>query len=213
MARLLIIFLLSSSALLLLSNCAYNKLSKAKSTNSTTLSSTQIQPLIPALGAASKYKTEIDVLNKHFTGILVLKQTDSLTKHCVFVTELGMRMFDFSIKGDSIKADFVFDALNKPSFVKILTSNFRDILLVSSLNKKADEKHQKNKLFYWLTDGNNSIALWPGTSPYVEKLKVFSGHKKHSAINYSANYSQVKFKQHGLIKLRIELNRILEENK
>lgn len=213
MARLLIIFSLLSSALLLLNNCAYSKLSKAKSKNTLLLSADQIRPFIPAKGTASKYKTEIDVLNKHFTGIIVLKQTDSLTQHCVFVTELGMRMFDFSISGDSIKADYIFDALNNPAFVKILTANFRDILLVSVLNKKADEKQLNNRLFYWIKDENNSKALWPGTSPFIEKLIVFSGNKKHSVTTYRDNYSNVKFKQRGLIKLKIELNRISEQNK
>lgn len=213
MARLLIIFLLSGSASLLFDNCAYSKLSRAKSTNSKILSASVINPFIPELGTASKYKTEIDVLSKHFTGIIVLKQTDSLTRHCVFVTELGMRMFDFSITGDSLKADFVFDALNKPSFLKILTANFRDILLISVLDKKAEEKQMKENRFYWIKDGNNSIAVKKGASSFAEKVMVFSGSKKHSIINYDNNYNSVKFKQRGFIKLKIELNRISEENK
>ena len=45
-----------------------------------------------------KYKATIDVLKNHLTGILIVKQTDSVATHFIFVTELGMKMFDFLYK-------------------------------------------------------------------------------------------------------------------
>lgn len=212
MARLLKIFLLLSN-ILLLTDCSYTALRRAKTSGTKKLTSLLVHPVIPEDGTAVKYKAEIDVINKHFTGIIVIKQTDSLTKHCVFVTELGMRMFDFVIRGDSVKADFVFDALNKPAFVKILTANFRDILMVSVLNKNAAEKTKKNSMFYWIKDGKNSVAIWPGPSSFIEKLIVFSENRKHTITTYRDKYSNVKFKQSGLVKLKIELTGIEEENK
>jgi hypothetical protein len=208
-----IIFLLLSSVLLFTSACSYNSLHRAKTSSTQTLTSALIKPVIPEDRTSVKYKAEIDVLSKHFTGIIVLKQTDETTKHLVFVTELGMRMFDFVIKGDSVKADFVFDALNKPKFVNALTTNFRDILLISALQKNAETKKNKMGEYYWVHDAQNSIAIWKDERTFVKQVKIFSGKKKRAAINYINDYNNIKFKQSGLVKIRIELTRLIKKQK
>lgn len=210
MARLRIIFLLLSSVWLVNSSCTFNRLSKTKTISTTVVSGENLIPVISDNGTSSRYKGEIDVLNKHFTGIIVLKQTDPQTKHMVFVTELGMRMFDLVIKGDSVKADYMFDALNKPSFVTMLTQNFRDLLLVSVQNKNCEYKQDKTGAFSWIRDHNNHIAVWKDERNFATELKVFDGTKKRSVIKYENNYAAIKFKQYGFVKLKIELNKINE---
>lgn len=211
MARSRIIFLLLSS--LFITACSYNSLHRAKTSTTQALTSALIKPVIPEDRTSVKYKAEIDVLSKHFTGIIVLKQTDDQTKHLVFVTELGMRMFDFIIRADTVKADFVFEALNKPAFVTALTTNFRDILLISALQKAAETKKNKNGEFYWVKDVQNSIALWKDERTFVKQVKIFTGKKKRAMINYQNDYGTIKLKQYGLVKIRIELNRITDEQK
>lgn len=165
-----------------------------------------MKPVIPDDRTSAKYKTEIDVLNKHFTGILVLKQTDDSTKHLVFVTELGMRMFDFVIRRNTISPEFVFDALNKPKFITALTSSFRDILLIGCYNNLAEEKQNKNGLFYWVKDSQNSIAIWKDNANFATDLKVFSGKKKSSVTRYYNNYGTINYKRFGVVKLKITLS-------
>ena len=46
------------------------------------------------------YKAKINLYNKYYGGLIVLKQIDPSTAHLVFVTELGMKMFDFEIKNN-----------------------------------------------------------------------------------------------------------------
>src|ERR1041385_3947450 len=116
-----IIFLLLSS--LLLPSCLYNKITSFTKQKGVQASTRTIGSFIPT-DKAVKYKASIDVLKKHFTGIVVIKQTDTETKHLVFLTELGMRMFDFEWKRDSMKPVFVFDPLNRPNLVTALTKNF-----------------------------------------------------------------------------------------
>lgn len=209
MARWQTIFLQLSS-LLLLSSCAYKNLNKQNSSRKVFINTEVLQPLIPTNNQSAKYKAEIDVLTKHFTGIVVLKQTDESTSHIVFVTELGMRMFDFVVKGDSVKADFVFDALNKPQFVNMLTSSFRDILLIPVYSKEAEEKANKSGAYYWLKDRERSFAVWKQAGNFAQNTQVFNGKKKSSQAKYEANYSLVKYKQKGLVKLKINLIKIDE---
>lgn len=208
-----IIFLLLSS--FLLSSCAYNKLA-APSKRLAPINTGIINPVIPASGAI-KYKTSIDVLNKHFTGLIVLKQTDPDTKHLVFVTELGMRMFDFEIKGDSMKPVFVFDALNKPKLIKSLIRNFGSILLIDWFSDVAWILEKQGKEYLHLERSispfrrdTRHFFLFIDDKKYATKLQVFKKRKKESKVVYSNDYGNIKLKQYGLVKLYIEMDKINE---
>lgn len=201
-----IIFLLLSS--LLLSSCTYRQLASYKKQKELLITPENLRPVIPSSGAV-KYKASIDVLNKHFTGLILLKQTDTQTRHLVFVTELGMRMFDLEMKGDSMKPVFVFDPLNKPKLVSALVRNFKSILLIEWFNKSADVVVKSAKEALHLKLDNRHLFLFE-EGDNAEKLQVFNKHKKESKTIYSNNYGTIKLKQYGLVKLYIELEKITE---
>jgi hypothetical protein len=202
-----IISLLLSS--ILLTSCAYHKLASYKKRTDTPVASSVIKPLIPENNAV-KYKASIDVLNKHFTGLIVLKQTDPETKHLVFVTELGMRMFDFEMKGDSMKPVFVFDALNKPKLVNALVRNFETIFLVKWFNKNAEIKEKAGKEVLHLKNKKHHLFLRRNEERFVTEQRVFNKHKKETRTIYTNNYNNIKLKQYGFVKLFIELDKINE---
>jgi hypothetical protein len=205
MRRYRIISLLLSS--LILASCSYNKVASFKNKTDTPITTSVIKPVIPETNAV-KYKASIDVLNKHFTGLIVLKQTDAETKHLVFVTELGMRMFDFEMKGDSMRPVFVFDALNKPKLVSALVRNFETILLVKWFNKTAEIKEKSGKELLHLKDRKHNLFLFRNSEQYVTEQKVFNKRKKETRTIYSDNYNTIKLKQYGFVKLFIELEKI-----
>lgn len=211
MARWLTIFFLLGSFLFVFTGCSHNKLKRAVTSQTAIVTAKELNPVISTSGA-SKYKAEIDIFTRHFTGIIVLKQTDSLTKHLVFVTELGMRMFDFIIRGDSIRAAYVFEPLNKPGLINNLTADFRDILLVSIFNNKADYKIIGKKNCLVLRDKGHTLALFRDERNFANEIIVYSGKNKHSKINYLADYTSIKFRQKGMVKLKIDLNKIKEEH-
>jgi hypothetical protein len=207
MRRYRIISLLLSS--ILLTSCAYHKLASYKKKTELLIGPSALQPVIPIANSA-KYKASIDVLNKHFTGLIILKQTDAETKHLVFVTELGMRMFDFEMKGDSMKPVFVFDALNKPKLVTALVRNFETILLVKWFNKSAEIREKAGKEVLHLKDKEHHLFLFRNTEQGVTEQRVFNKRKKESRTIYTNNYNNIKLKQYGLVKLFIELDKINE---
>ncbi len=202
-----IIFLLLSS--LVFSSCAYHNLASYKKQANLTINSSNLQPVIPAAEAV-KYKASIDVLNKHFTGLVILKQTHVDTKHLVFVTELGMRMFDFEMKGDSMTPVFVFDALNKPKLVSALVRNFTAIMLIDWFNKTAEVATKSGKEVLHLRHNKYHSFLFKDSNGYTIEQRVFNKHKKETKTIYSTNYNTIKLKQYGLVKLFIELEKINE---
>lgn len=202
-----IIFLLLSS--LFFSSCVYHKLSSYKKQSDLIISQSNLQPVIPP-ATAVKYKASIDFLNKHFTGLIVLKQTDADTKHLVFVTELGMRMFDFEMKGDSMKPVFVFDALNKPELVSAIVRNFETILLFKWFNKSTEVKVKSGKEVLHLAEKRHHLFLFRNENNYCVRQLVFNKQKKETKTVYEDNYNNIKLKQYGLVKLYIEMQKINE---
>lgn len=208
MQRWPIIFLALSS--LLLSSCAFQKLAKIPKQSNLTIDQTNLKPVIPADGKSIKYKASIDFLSNHFSGMIVLKQTDQDTRHLVFVTELGMRMFDFEMKGDSMKPAFVFEPLNKPKLVSALVRNFRAILLIDWFNKNSGLLKEKDKEVLHLTNEKHDLFLTRNADRSAVEQNVFYKKKKESRTMYTKDYVSIHLKQYGIVKIFIELEKITE---
>lgn len=212
MRRLPKLYLLLSSVLLLAGCCIskYNHLTCEKKL----ITEQDIVPVIKPV-VALKYKATIDVLKNHLSGLLIVKQTDSLTRHIVFVTELGMKMFDFEAKANEINAVYVFDPLNKPKLVASLKRNFNNMLLLNAYGNTAMKcndgvfsiKKDKHKWFYTTLTQNKEVIL----------QETFYKRKRESKIEYvydsnNKTYSSIKCKQYGIIKFYFELNAITQTN-
>lgn len=230
-----IIYLLLSS-ILLLSGCAISKYKRL----SCDKSQTYIEPVfglnsrdkhhadslksmtIFKNASLQKYKVSIDVLKNHLTGLLIVKQTDSITKHFVFVTELGMKMFDFEAKNNKLKVVYVFEPLNKPLMIESLLRNFsnmfflnvQDTIVTECYNKKLPRvvkvRQAKDSWFYSSPNDDSQNII-----PRLQE--TFHKRRRASKIDYTYDktnglYTTIKAKQYGLVKFYFELNLIPPTN-
>ncbi|MCC6182127.1 MAG: hypothetical protein IT237_09850 [Bacteroidia bacterium] len=216
--------LLSSICCMFFSSCAISKYQKL--TNCTTIVADSIITPIIKSDNIVKFNTTIDVLKNHLTGIVLVKQTDSVTAHIVFVTELGMKMFDFEVKGDSMNAHYVFEPLNKPAIITVLKENFRNILLLNIKGKVLNKCTNKSKQTYLkLSLGNRqntylkiekSVALehLDKTTFHIVEQETYHGKRLNSKVIYNnmsnEGFAKARAKQYGLIKFYFELNTITE---
>lgn len=213
--------LLNSILLLSFVSC---RISKYKHINGDKVVITQ--ELIAPIFAPSqplKFKATIDVLKNHLTGLLIIKQTDSITTHFVFVTELGMKMFDFIYKENRMEAAYVFEPLNKPKLINSLMINLEDMTLIDVFNRGAGavyyENEAKLKLFKLEKTPRDKRGVYLTTDQLLHFIKqeTFNTKRKSTLINYIYNsgthsYSQIKCTQYGLVKIHIELNEIIKTN-
>lgn len=176
----------------------------------------KITPVVNPFGKAFKYSASIDVLNKHFSGIVIIKKTDSITTHVVFITELGMKMFDFEKKDTAFNAVFVFEPLNKPKLVSVLKTNFKNMLLLDAFGKEVEKGlTKKNALTYELTSYKQKQYFIVSGTNNLETQAVFFKKRRSSKISYTFNlelkeYTRLQCVQYGFVKIKIELNKILE---
>ena len=213
--RLFLKIALLLSSILFISGC---RISKYNHHNCDKISLTKdlITPVFNP-NSTLKYNARIDVLKNHLTGLIIVKQTDSITKHIVFVTELGLKMFDFELNNHEIKTAYVFEPLNKPKLIEALKRNFSNMFLLNEVEKKGRECNKNGSRFFLVSNNKFKWAyiglINDNNNLYLFLQATFHNNKRTSKINYiysdtSQSYSHITCKQYGLIKFYFELNEI-----
>lgn len=155
-------YLLISSWILLLTACtsAYKHLQKTQGDVSC------IQQFKPDFSNALYY-TEVNVVGKHLSGLLLIKQMPDSSTRMVFSNEAGFKFFDFSFEKDGgFKVYYVIEQLNKKAVITTLRKDF-EIILMHPVNMqhgfvKRDTASgnnyytfpQEKGLNYYITDSN-----------------------------------------------------------
>jgi hypothetical protein len=68
---------------------------------------------LPTLVQTGKYRTTVDVLNKHLSGILIFKWQDDQSIRTVFINEMGVTFFDLSFYADRYVYNSIMESLDK----------------------------------------------------------------------------------------------------
>lgn len=206
--------LLSSIVCLLFSSCAISKY-KHLNCDKVVLNKEYLLPVLKEKQSV-KFKTTIDVLKNHLTGIVIVKETDSITKRIVFVTELGLKMFDFEMKKNTINAVYVFEPLNKPTIIAVLKENFKNMLLLDVYDVNSGKCTNKKNEAVFVQKNMNSKRYFTTTNQNELTIQeTFHKHKRNAKITYTfyagtKNYHTIKAKQYGVVKFYFELINITE---
>jgi hypothetical protein len=181
---------------------------------SITLSRTDIEPIIRPDSAALKFHATIDLFRNHFSGILVAKQTDSLTAHLIFVSEIGMKIFDLELGKDSIHVAYAFPGLDsRPKAMELLKTDFGTIFLYGIYNHQAYVRmcFDRGYNLYWEQMGRQVEVFreegWKGKQ--LTNIKKGNRWRKATRIQYryeERKLSTVSFAHRGLFHLKIQLN-------
>lgn len=173
----------------------------------------EINPIIHET-AALLFKTKIDLYSKHFSGLILIKQTDSLTAHLTFITELGMKMFDFEIKEHKLKLLYIFEPLNKPKLIRLLQSDFELLLLQKAYNNEAGVYLGDEGICYFVNQENN-YYYFTDALHYIEKSLMKGGLFNKIKVDYgytnTHQLEQIYLKHKGLFPLKIKLIAIPNE--
>ncbi len=98
------------------------------------------------------YKTSADVIGKHISGILLIKNMPDSSTRIVFLSETGFSFFDFGFGPDSgFRVYQVTPQMNNSALIKMLRKDF-DLLLFRNMNKPGS---------YALKDSNQVYHAFP----------------------------------------------------
>jgi hypothetical protein len=112
------------------------------------------------------YKTSVDVIGKHISGLLVIKLMKDSSTRVVFINEMGYSFFDFSFPPDSsgFKVYQINPQMNKEGLIRTLRKDF-ELLMFRNMDKGKyyalmdsgllyHAFPQINGVNYYITDSN-----------------------------------------------------------
>jgi len=214
MKQLLIVcFWLSS---FIFSACQINHYNKLPFDKIVLLQSDAIPPV--SSNQTLKYKTSIDVLRNHLTGIVLAKQTRDSSLRVVFVNEFGMKYFDLEFLKEKTINHYVFEPLNKKQVLLSFSENFRNMFLFN-LYFSHSGKHTQNdqSVVYGIFNSTQKNFITVNQNKEIISQKTFRNQKIKSKISYLYNssisaYSHIYCKQYGLVSFKYDLTLIPKKN-
>jgi hypothetical protein len=135
----------SLSIILAISSCssAYKNLSVASG------NAACIQQFRPAFNSAL-YNTQVNVVGKHLSGLLLFKSMPDSSMRVVFSSEMGVKFFDFEFGADgSFSVHQVMNQLNKKAVINTLRSDFELLLMRDLQPEKAIVKTDSIDGYTW----------------------------------------------------------------
>jgi hypothetical protein len=117
-----------------------------------------------------EYKTSVDVVGKHISGLLLIKQMPDSSTRIVFTNEMGFGFFDFGFPKDSgFVLYYIVPQMNKKPLVKTLRKDFELILFRHIDDSKPVDLRDSDRIYhgfpqekginYYITDSTCSQLI------------------------------------------------------
>jgi hypothetical protein len=88
------------------------------------------------------YNTAIDLMNKHYSGITVVKPSGDGIFRVIMMTETGLKIMDIEFLSDSFPVvHYIMEAMNKKILIRTLTRDI-SLVLMNQLSNKSPEWYQ-----------------------------------------------------------------------
>lgn len=95
------------------------------------------------------YTTSVDVVGKHISGLLLIKQMPDSSTRVVFTNEAGVTFFDFAFSADgSFSARQIIKQLNKKPVIETLRKDFALVLGLPFRNGAWQAWRQGDEVYY-----------------------------------------------------------------
>ncbi len=105
---------------------------------------------------AALYNTQVNVIGKHLSGLLIIKTMPDSSIRLVFSNEAGFKFFDFGYSGNEFKVYYIYHEMNKKAVIKTLRKDF-ELVLMNRLNpQKSYVLENENEIYYSFADGKDN---------------------------------------------------------
>lgn len=211
--------LVQSSFLLIfvfLTACSPGILKGFHKTGTSEIPRSELYPVFQQTDSIHIFNMQIDFRKHHFSGMLIVKQTDPATYRAVLNSYFGMKIFDFEFGKDTFQIHYCIEALNKKQVINTLQTDFSNLFFfhvpdhntasvyISKENKSLNVYQiQPNKKKYYFLVNNETKELLK-----IEIPHFFSTlHYDFSDYNSDHFPGQINIR-HSNIGLRFQLNRM-----
>ena len=160
-------YLILSSCLLLMFGCS----PVHKQMQSAQADINVLQKFKPAFSVAL-YKTTVDVVGNHLSGLLLIKKMPDSSTRMVFSNEMGFTFFDFEFAADGkFKVYSIIKKMNKKSVIKTLQHDF-ELLLMSRLDFSNSSVRTENGFLYFIFPQNKGYNYYITNADGTELVRL-----------------------------------------
>lgn len=162
----------------------------------------------------NKFNLQIDIAKRHFSGMLLVKQTGKQQCRTVFTTHFGMRVFDLEFRAGSMVVHYCMEPVKKEKVLRLLRNDF------SRLWGIPQGESRSVKVYGDRQTAGGKIRVYR-TAPKVfyrknvqdnrmEMITSGRGWKKTSWFfgDFKSGYPSIVRIRHAFWPVRLELNRL-----
>lgn len=170
----------------------------------------ELNPIIPK-ESALLFKTKFDLYTNHFSGLMLVKQTDSISQHLTFVNEIGMKIFDFEVQKNNMRLVYIFEAINQPKIIALLKNDLQ-LLFLLSLFQTESSLYTKNTNTLYKTDHPAKTYYFCDSTKTIQKTWVRGTLKTKikTTYTYSSNQEveEIYLRHTGLLPVKMRLTKL-----
>jgi hypothetical protein len=162
--------------------------------------------------------TRVDLMERHFTGLVIIKPLGRDAYRVVFITEVGLKIFDLEFTPrDKVKVHYVMDGLNRNAFIKSLARDFNLMLMTFPEGAKKVYLHNRDTgdpVLKFKDRGRRNYYHFPaGEGRASEAVQTGCMLKKARALFYGSPVTGIDSVMitHYNINLRLQMFRIIEK--
>lgn len=156
------------------------------------------------------YKAKINIYNKNFGGILIIKKIKKEHHRVVFTTEIGNKIFDFEIIGNDFKVNYFSEDLNKNIVLKTLEDDFR-ILVKQHINVNKQFSSEFEKIYQSFYIQNDNYYFYSKQTKQLSKIINTNKNKEKTVFSFNQVENHLASSivlEHKNFKLKIDLTAI-----
>jgi hypothetical protein len=208
---------LSNLLVLLISSCSLSRFQGVQQTPVTAVGNNDIIPWFRGDKDRYLFQASIDIYNRHFGGIMLIKTFTTSSYRVVYLTELGIKVFDMEFfRNGDFRLYYCIDAINRKSVIRTLKNDFGLMLedFPGKNKMKSIGKNLDGKTVFTSSDrtGMKNYIIADSTKRVEEILLKKMLLKKMDILFFSGDgheLDSVKIK-HFNLKLNIQLSKFYE---
>ena len=163
--------------------------------------------------ASALYNTQVNVVGRHLSGLLLIKTMPDSSIRMVFSNEMGFKFFDFEFSArDSFFVHYIIKKMNRKAVIKTLRKDFELILMRHFDTLKAQVK-KEGELTYFVFPQGKEYNSFITNSNCTELVRIEKASKRKIKVqvimqNYAGGVPDTIGITHKNINFTIGLKRL-----
>lgn len=130
------------------------------------------------------FTTGVDVMGRHMSGLLLIKNMEGGETRAVFTSEAGVTFFDFGFTGNDFKVYRIIPQLDRKAVVNLLRKDFSLLLGIPFRNGSYNTMKLNDELYFGVTQKKETAYFITGKDcGTLLRLELSSPRKKKVTIS------------------------------